>query len=390
MALTKDFIILGDPGFPYKKNAPSNKHYIVSKLLKKNGYHVRVFNKYNTIKDMDHSSGVSSGLEFEFLSGKKMLHGVRSKVLGLIYANLRLAKRMKSISANKRPRYLLFSYSSYPMLLWVRLLSTLYGYKLILNVWEYHQAVVTGLRKKIDVHLFYRHAYRMVDGAISISTFLQEQIDSSNPLLPVVLIPALTDFDENEGIKSSIHKRAVQKEYFLYCGGVDYKEAIEVIVSAFQKINHRYVELILVLNGKSHKIERIRQKMSTHGQIKIWNNLPYHELLGAYGGAKALLIPLKSSLSDIARFPQKVPEYLSSGRPVITTASGDIGKLLKHRETALFAGGFDADSLASEMRYVMEHPEIADEIGRKGMAIGREQFHYLNVEERLVNFISGI
>ena len=53
--------------------------------------------------------------------------------------------------------------------------------------------------------------------------------------------------------------------------------------------------------------------------------IPYVELIEIYESSLGLLIPLDpNSLADIARFSQKIAEYLSSSRPVITNNVGEI------------------------------------------------------------------
>src|SRR5690606_34242781 len=109
-------------------------------------------------------------------------------------------------------------------------------------------------------------------------------------------------------------------------------------------------------------------------RVKMFSKLPYGELIELYKNAGALLIPLSNSVTDVARFPQKISEYLASANPVITTAYGEMPFYFSDGVNALVAPEYKPESFATKMNFVIHHPEDAVAIGRNGYEAGKKYF----------------
>lgn len=381
------FVILGDSSFPFKKNAANQKYHLIAKALKEVGYYVVLFNKYNIIKDLENETDVYKGLQYEFLSGKNILKNRFEKLFGLLKANIVLCKRLKTLSKTENKKYILFSYSSYPMLLWIKLLSVKFGFKIVLNVWEHHQSVLKNPIKKFDSSLFYGHGYKIVDGAIVISTYLKKEALKNNRELPIIIVPALADFNRSKKLLNS--SIILEEEYFLYCGGIGYNDVINIIIDSYKIINNKKMKLVLVINGKDDEIKNFRNTLNNKNII-ILNDLAYYDLFAIYRNANALLIPLRPTTRDEARFPQKLPEYLSSGSPIISNRVGDINKYFTDRMNIVFAKNYDIESISEAMEFIIDNPEDAEKIGKNGKVFGKKYFCYSNVRHKLDDFLNSL
>ena len=172
------------------------------------------------------------------------------------------------------------------------------------------------------------------------------------------------------------------EKYFLFCGDAGYKETIFFIIDAYEALHdatgtNSY--LYLVINGKPENVSEVKDYINNNSkkvQIKFFSKLPERELFQKYKNAIALLIPLRPTFQDIARFPHKTGEYLASGNPVISTNYGEVKYYFKDMENMLLAEEYDVNKFTEKMQFVIDNPDVAKQIGIKGKTVASSIFDY--------------
>ncbi|WP_455667199.1 glycosyltransferase family 4 protein [Phocaeicola sp.] len=225
----------------------------------------------------------------------------------------------------------------------------------------------------------------LCNAILPISTFLfDKSIKFRKPIYKVPIVAKFPFF--NIGID-------VHKQYFIYCGHSNYRRVIDIVLLAFSKIDRNNVELILVLYGNQDNICKLNNLIHKNKirRVRILQGLPDKELHSLYSGAIALLAPLdEKNIQDKARFSQKIAEYLSSGRPIITVNVGDISHYFTHLKNAYIADSFSPDSFAELMNLALNDPILSGEIGYNGYLLGRNNFSVESVVKGLRTFLSSI
>ncbi|MBE7537350.1 MAG: glycosyltransferase [Opitutaceae bacterium] len=89
------------------------------------------------------------------------------------------------------------------------------------------------------------------------------------------------------------------------------------------------------------------------------------------------------------RLPSKLPEYLASGRPVITIAS-NIGLELQDGKNSILLSDATPQSIADACRRVFEDPRSAATIGAGGVTFARERFDLTKNSRRLEQFYAEL
>ena len=146
------------------------------------------------------------------------------------------------------------------------------------------------------------------------------------------------------------------------------------------------IDLILVLNGKLS--DRIRDICLLNDSIIVVSKLDYDVLIGMYKGALALLIPLRNTPQDCARYPQKITEYLASGRPIISCQFGEIGRHFSHGVDALLAVDFDVERYAEMMIFAVDNTDELEKIAFRGHVLGRKIFDVASQRENLKKLLA--
>jgi glycosyltransferase involved in cell wall biosynthesis len=159
-------------------------------------------------------------------------------------------------------------------------------------------------------------------------------------------IPILADFGEY-----GFDGNNEDQKYFLFCGALSYIEVVKFIVDSFCLLNNDAVCLYLVVNGNKEQRDRLEDYLRLNSQknnIKIFSNVDQDKLDAYYKNAAGLLIPLRPTVQDEARFPHKIGEYLASGNPVISTNYGEVKHYFTDRENMLIAESYDTRSFADK------------------------------------------
>jgi glycosyltransferase involved in cell wall biosynthesis len=222
---------------------------------------------------------------------------------------------------------------------------------------------------------FEKNVDKYADAYIVISKYLDNYLEGLNKYSNRVLIPPTQNFNDFDNIP----KLDSNQKYFLYCGGVNYEAAIKFLIDAYINSNaiDEQIMLYLVINGSEWEIANLQKyvhKKSNTKSIIILSQLPYDLLISYYKSAMALLMPLRNTIQDQARFPFKICEYLASKRPVITSDVGVISEYFVDERDALIAIPDDIASFVEKMNFVISNSISADEIGNKGYSLGKYKF----------------
>ena len=387
-----NIVYLGETGFPYGL-AAIQKMTLVSKSLVKAGARVTIVNrkgKFDPSKPRDlEPEGIHEGIHYVYTSGtiyrpKGFLKRNLQKISGLFkeYGYLKEMKRRGELDiaiVSSHRFNLVFLYLLY---------SRLLGFTTVLNYVEWTKTMEhrRGFWKKLGDNLYDKYLVKRFDAALPISELLLEHYEELAPGKPKLKLPIICEFD-----LFNLPKREDADPYFLYCGSLSYREVIDFILKAYEDLpDSTEMKLKLLVSGGSKKEYEAFDKelagLSKSSLIERYSNIPYSELVDLYLNAKGLLIPMRPTLQDAARFPHKIGEYLAAGNPIITTNFGEIVHYFKNEETALIAKEYDVEQFTERMQFVVDHPEKAEQIGRNGKHMGLREFDYLQYGPRLLNF----
>lgn len=381
MTRKKYIVYLGSSGFPYGM-AEIQKIILISKSLILKDNHVTVISKKGVHDPKDHSDLKSVGkyenIEYEYTSGEvfRQTNFFRRNILkikGFIneFRSLRRRKRDNQID------FAIISTHNFFLVAYYFLLSRITGFKTVLNYVEFHSSVKrkpSQFRKSINDYLYDKYAAKLADSIFPISEFLINHIKEVAPNKKFLKIPGLTDFDRYKDIES-----VENKKYILFCGAAGYMEIIHFIIDSYNKVGDQTVHLYLVVNGSEEdksKVIEYFSKTKKSNLIKMFSKLSEKDLFTFYKNAMALLIPLRPTFQDMARFPHKTGEYMASGNPVISTNYGEIKYYFKNNENIFLAEEYDEDQYAEKINHVIENQTNAKLVGLEGKKIAEKLFDY--------------
>jgi glycosyltransferase involved in cell wall biosynthesis len=164
-------------------------------------------------------------------------------------------------------------------------------------------------------------------------------------------------------------------------------------VDSFCLLNNDAVCLYLVVNGNKEQREKLEDYLhlsSQKNKIKIFSNVDQDKLDTYYKNATGLLIPLRPTTQDEARFPHKIGEYLASGNPVISTNYGEVKHYFTDGQNMLIAENYDIRSFADKMQFVLDNIPEAKKIGESGREMASKNFDYKLYGEKIIGFLAEV
>ena len=180
-------------------------------------------------------------------------------------------------------------------------------------------------------------------------------------------------------------------KYFMYCGSYYYFDVILFIIESFERIENIEYQLHLVCSGDDEKKQALEYRIQNSRKsdlINLFDFLSYEELINKYQNASALLIPLKETISDIARFPHKVGEYTASKNPILSMPVGDMSLYFNNFENIIFAKSYNVEDYADAMKFIITNRGKSVEIGQNGFETGLLYFNYLVYGKKLKEFMN--
>lgn len=393
---TINVVFLGVFGFPFG-TAVIQKMRLVAKSLTNAGVRVTVIctRAYHTEGEVPpiRLHGRFEGTEYIYTSPTPYRHPrliIRNwnKTVGV----LKEICLLLHLSRRGRLDVALAHSSSFATFLRYYLLSRILGFKIISNYAEFLSGFPSRLNwtEKLNDFLRDRVMIRLADGVIPISHFLEQHVRNITPEKPLIRVPVLVDFS-----RFANQKPANSEFYFLFCSSLSYLEVIEFVLAAFDNLcfPHNKVLLYLVVSGGPEQFRKINRSIAlckNKACIKLFKDLTDTELTTLYVGARALLIPMRATVEDMARFPHKIGEYLATGNPVITTRFGEVARYLTDGVNAVMTNGHSVEEFTDRMRWVIDNPDLARRIGVEGQRVAMAQFEYRNYSENLADFLVAL
>lgn len=389
-------VFLGESGFPFGL-AAIRKMTLISRALIKTGAEVTVINRKGKFdpdqpRELD-LVGEFQGINYVYTSGtiyrpKGFIARNWQKLRGKIQ-ELRYLIKLRN---NNNLHAAIISSQSLLQVLSYRLFGFLIRIPLVYNYVEYVPAMQhrRGFLTRINDYLLDPWLVTKMEGAFPISEVLTENYKKIAPGKPFLKLPIICDFEE-----FNLPKNQPEEPYFLYCGALDYREVIDFILDSFDQLpDEPHVNLKLIVSGGTkEKYQQFHQDLQQYkkaSRIKVFSDIPYSQLVDLYLNAQALLIPLRPTLQDAARFPFKIGEYLAAGNPIITTNYGEVKNYFKDGDTALIADSYETDAFAQKMEFVLNHPKEARAIGERGKKFGLLEFNYVSYGPKLRTFLQSL
>lgn len=232
----------------------------------------------------------------------------------------------------------------------------------------------------------------------SIGKYIEAYLAKVAPRVPRLMVPAPVDTEEfvvdqgavaNFRIKLGInHHLAIG-----YFGSIYQVKGLEVLLQAARKLADRGYDFRLLITGNAAQHEALRTlitELALEERVILTGYLSRNELIAAMGAADILVEPKTDHALNQAAFPQKLAEYLATGKAIVASAIGDIPQYLRNRHNALLCRAGDDDSLAQALKELLDDQRLRAELGLCGKDTARKYFDHKMIARRMESSLTLI
>lgn len=175
-----------------------------------------------------------------------------------------------------------------------------------------------------------------------------------------------------------------QKKSFdlVYRGGLSERAGTFLLLDALQELANEGRRVRLLLIGYCDSLEgerKLRNQIAGRGlaeHVEIRGRIPHEEMAAALGAARIGVSPLADTLKFRLNIPVKIFEYWACGLPVIASDLPPSRPFMRGSGAGLCFPAGDAHALAHAIAKLLDHPEEAAAMGKRGREI---------IEKRLNN-----
>lgn len=173
-----------------------------------------------------------------------------------------------------------------------------------------------------------------------------------------------------------------------YHGNVHRANAEEVgnLYEAVALLNHQGRRTFLIRTGRDDqhllatKAEKIKTMLLDLGHLEKTRALPEVMRLADY-----FVQPGEPGVFNDYRFPSKLPEFFSIGRPVILPRT-NLGKKVKHLEDAYVLPTADSASIAAAVLELNSNPSLSSQLSAGAVAFAAAHFSWPENVTQILNF----
>lgn len=244
-----------------------------------------------------------------------------------------------------------------------------------------------------DLILLKRHLRRF-DGVLVISRPIRDYV-RQRVQVPTQLLGAVVDI----AIAASVPLELGDTLSVGYAGSLSQeKDGILDLICAVAGASSRLApgtSLRLEVFGECNSPDglaavREAQRLGVADRVAFHGPIPHADVGARLSECHVLALPRPVSRQASGGFPTKLGEYLSTARPVLTTAIGDVPRYLRHGETCLMVAPNDIGAIEDALVEIARNYSRCQAIGERGRELAGRSFAAERGASLLVSFIQTL
>ena len=172
--------------------------------------------------------------------------------------------------------------------------------------------------------------------------------------------------------------------YFAYVGGLGSIRGSREMVEAIGRVPNQAVRLQLAGKFSNHLDGEAARSLDGWARVDYhgWTSRP--EVARLLGDVRAGLVLFHPSPAHRAAQPNKMFEYMAAGLPVIASDFPLWREIVEGAGCGLLVDPLDPDAIAGAMQWLLENPEDAEGMGRRGREAVEATYNWEPEAEKLI------
>jgi glycosyltransferase involved in cell wall biosynthesis len=161
---------------------------------------------------------------------------------------------------------------------------------------------------------------------------------------------------------------------------------MEIVLAALAIVARAIPSVQLIVTGNARReVHELAKTHGVEGNVRFVGHLPYEDLPWYLGCADVFLLPFPDRPYNVGRWPNKLGDYMSLGRPTVSNPVGDIEDLFESHAIGCLAA-WHAQDFADKIIFLLENPRISTELGRSARKVAVEEYDWRILAGKLEGF----
>jgi colanic acid biosynthesis glycosyl transferase WcaI len=157
------------------------------------------------------------------------------------------------------------------------------------------------------------------------------------------------------------------KKIILYAGNHGYAGAVEQILYAAKSLRYE-ISVNFLLIGEGPEKQKLKELAAELGltNITFHDQVPLAEMPAYVSLADLAVVTLRKSQVMAGARPAKAFVMMAGGKPIVLAAEGEAARLIQSSGAGVVVPPEDHESIGNAIRTLLQHPNIAAEMGVAG------------------------
>lgn len=175
--------------------------------------------------------------------------------------------------------------------------------------------------------------------------------------------------------------------WILFVGNLVPWQGLEVLLRAVPHVRRKHPTVRVAIVGDGilrNSLEQLGRGLGVDGCVSFLGAVPHADIPTYIGASSMCVAPFtRARNKQIGLSPLKVYEYLSCGRPVVTSDVPGVGELIRSSDTGLTVTPDDPVELASAISDILSNPELAHALGQRARQFVASECSWARAAERI-------
>ena len=174
-------------------------------------------------------------------------------------------------------------------------------------------------------------------------------------------------------------------DYYLYVGRLSQEKGLKTLIDAALKTDSGKLKIL----GDGPLREELKSYIAsktTDSSIELLGHIEHKEVIKLLKGCRFVILPTEC----YENFPYSIIEAFACGKPVIGSRLGGIPEIVRNWETGLLFEAGDSDNLSLKIKFLMNHPSKAVEMGEAARKFVEQELSRDKYYDRLTDIYTGL
>ena len=209
-------------------------------------------------------------------------------------------------------------------------------------------------------------------------------------------LPSRSD-DPGAAAVEVLKEKFGSRQVIAFVGGLMKEQGLKVALEAAALVKERQTDCLFLFIGSikrdSKLVSHLINYRSLESHTLFLPFMPYPEMQAHLKHARVGLILYQPERNNPYSGPgngRKSFTYMQAGIPIVAPDFGDIGAIIKEENCGILTDSTSSTAVAREIMYLLENPEKAGAMGRRGREAFLRKYNWELEEGKFLDFVEKI